>query len=92
MAISTVHDGRYIDVNDTFVRLSGYSREEIIGQKSTQLSIFYDSTDREEIKRVFREQGQVRDFETKLMTKNGKCIYGLLFPWTDSGLEMNHAG
>jgi len=78
MAISTVSEGRYIDINDTFVKVSGYTREEILGQRSTDLGIFDDPSDREEIKRIFQEKGQVRDFEAKLRGKNGNCVYGIL--------------
>lgn len=78
MAISTVSEGRYIDVNDAFLNLSGYERDEVIGQKSTDLGIFDDPADREEIKRIFLEKGKVRDFEAKVRKKNGEIVYGIL--------------
>lgn len=78
MAISTVKEGKYLDVNETFLNLSGYTREEVIGQKSTDLKIFEDPDNREKIKEIFHKNGKVRDFEAKLRKKNGEIIYGLL--------------
>ncbi len=39
MSINALPDGRYVDVNDAFTRLLGYSREELIGQRAIDLGI-----------------------------------------------------
>jgi PAS domain S-box-containing protein len=39
-AITTLKDWRIIDVNDAFVQILGYSREEVLGQSALELHIF----------------------------------------------------
>lgn len=69
--IITSLDGRYIDVNPSFQRLSGYSRDEVIGRTLRQVERWVNPRDRTTIARLFREQGAVYDFETRLWTKSG---------------------
>jgi PAS domain S-box-containing protein len=78
MAISTVSEGRYIDVNSSFLKLSGYSREEVIGKSSLELGVFDDPSAREKIRRIFLEKGCVRDFESKLRGKDGRIVHGIM--------------
>jgi PAS domain-containing protein len=40
MSITTVAEGRYLDVNDSFLVMSGYSREEVIGRTSLELRVW----------------------------------------------------
>ena len=35
IAITTIKDGRFIEVNDSYPRLTGYSREEVIGHSAS---------------------------------------------------------
>jgi PAS domain S-box-containing protein len=46
IAITKASDGRLVEVNDTFVRLSGYSREEAIGRDTVSLGIWERQDDR----------------------------------------------
>ena len=64
-------DGRYIDVNPSFQRLSGYSREEVIGRRSSELSRWVNPRDRATVARLLQEQGAVYDFAARLRTKTG---------------------
>lgn len=34
---STLDDGRYLEVNDRFLRVTGYTRDEVIGRRSSEL-------------------------------------------------------
>jgi len=54
MAISDIESGLFIDVNDKWVQLSEYSREEHIGKTSVDLNYWFDNNDRIRIvKRLF---------------------------------------
>jgi len=77
MAISTVHDGRFIDVNRRFLDKLGYEREEVIGKTSAELDIFVDPQQRSEIQRRFEEEGRVRDCEVRVQDCNGRILTGL---------------
>ncbi len=70
--ITRLSDSRVIDANGSYLRLFGFSREELIGQTGIALSIFDDP----EIRRVMvkrLDNGEpVRDYETSLCTKTGE--------------------
>ncbi len=78
MAIQEIPSGRYLDANESFLRHSGYSREEIIGRTPLDLNIFYYPEEFSEISRLFEEQGQVRNFEVMHNIKSGEVRTGLL--------------
>ncbi len=69
--ILTGMDGLYIDVNPGFQRLSGYSRDEVVGHTSREFELWVNRQDRATVIRLFREQGAVYDFETRFRTKSG---------------------
>ena len=73
--LSTIDDGIYIDVNDSFLKLSGYTREEIIGKSSVDLSIWDNPEDRKNFLDEFARNGYVKDFESVYRTKNGMKGY-----------------
>src|SRR5437667_385958 len=74
ISISTLGEGVFLDVNDNFVRLLGYSREELIGHTSLGLGIC-DSLGRlAQMVEAVRAQGAIRDDETKVRTKSGEIL------------------
>ena len=77
MAISTINTGRYIDVNDMFLRTLGYTRDEVIGYTSQELKLFDDIHQRDIVKKSIAENGLAKDFEVKIRTKTGEELIGL---------------
>src|SRR2546425_9018968 len=69
--ILTSMDGRYIDVNPGFQRLSGYSRDEVVGHSSRAFDRWVNPQDRATVMRLLREQGAVYDFEARFRDKSG---------------------
>ncbi len=69
--LSSLADGRYLEINDSFIRNTGYSREEIIGHTSTELGIWADPSDRERFVQLIYKYGFVRNFEARHQTKSG---------------------
>ena len=63
-------DGRYIDVNPSFQRLSEYSRDEVIGRTTRELDRWVNPRDRSTLARLLRDQGAVYDFEARFWTKS----------------------
>jgi PAS domain S-box-containing protein len=72
IGISTVADGRLIDVNEGFCRLTGYGREEVIGRTTVELGLWADPLERETVLREIREQGSLHNREGRLQTKSGE--------------------
>ena len=73
MGFSRLDDGTYIDVNNTFVSITGYSRQEAIGSSSVNIGII-SLEDRERIKKELQAKGCMEDFELSLYTKNGSRL------------------
>ncbi len=66
MSITTLAEGRYIDVNPSFLSLLGYERHQVIGKSSLELGIWKNSAQRAELVRRLKSDGLVRNFETAL--------------------------
>ncbi|MBD3268197.1 PAS domain S-box protein, partial [bacterium] len=74
ITISSVQDGRYIEVNETFVRVTGYSRETVLGVTSTDLG-FVTPKEREQLLENLKSDGYVREMELELTCADGKTIH-----------------
>ena len=72
MAISRA-DGKIVDVNESFERLIGYTREEVTGKIGCDLGI-YSPSEREELVRQLKEKGTVSNFEMNLLQKSGNQV------------------
>jgi len=75
IAISTVDDGRYIDVNENFLKTLGHSRAEIIGNTSRNISLWKRPEDRQRAIELLQENGGLFNFEAELCKKSGEVIY-----------------
>jgi PAS domain S-box-containing protein len=71
-------DGMYIDVNEGFTKLTGYTREDAIGKSSIDLSIWYDPKDRQRLVKALKSEGYVENLEAKFRRKNGQIGVGLM--------------
>jgi len=73
-AISDTATGKYIDINDSFSKITGYSREELLGHTSVEVGIIVDQPSREKILKNVRQYGTIRDVELTIRNKNGELI------------------
>jgi PAS domain S-box-containing protein len=71
-------DGRFIDVNDEFMRLSEYSREEIIGVISPGVTDDRYAGTESEYRASLAATGQARNMEVTIQSKSGVGIPVLL--------------
>jgi len=72
IVITTLKEGRFIEVNDSFTELTGYTREEVIGQSAKDLHIWADTKDRDKMLKILKRDGRVRDEEFKFRIKSGE--------------------
>jgi PAS domain S-box-containing protein len=79
LSIRRVSDGRYVEINESFLKRMGYQREEVIGRTALDIGAWANPIEREEMLRVLREQGSLRNFETQFRTKSGEVGTALLF-------------
>jgi PAS domain S-box-containing protein len=71
IAIIRLQDGRYVDVNDAFVEMTGYSREEVIGKTPVEIGIYENPDERYELNEGFLKEGRTKNQELKYRMKSG---------------------
>jgi PAS domain S-box-containing protein len=77
MAISTFEEGRYLDVNRSFLETLGFSREEVIGRTSVELGIIPDFATRNEMRDEVEKTGEIANRQMTFYTKDGHPRAGL---------------
>jgi PAS domain S-box-containing protein len=71
-SITTLEEGRFLEVNAAFEARYGYSRQEILGRTVSELKIWDDPTDRRLLVAQLQRGGPIRNVMTRLRTKSGE--------------------
>lgn len=79
IALSSLPDRLFVDVNDAFLTTLGFSREEVIGSSSEKLQVFVDAAQSEKVATQLQEKGRIANFEIQVRCKEGALIEGLFF-------------
>jgi two-component system cell cycle sensor histidine kinase/response regulator CckA len=72
ITISTEAEGRYIDVNDAFVKVMGYERQEVLGRTACELGIWVEPQDRCKLLEILEPHGRAQALATRFRTKSGE--------------------
>ena len=80
LSINRFSDGVFVDVNDGFTRITGYSAREVIGRSSLpgDLSLWVDVEDRRRLFTELEKNGEAHDLEGKFRTKSGELRTGTM--------------
>ena len=78
ISISRLSDGVYVEVNDGFTELSGFTREEVIGKSSFEINIWHDPGDRNRLVTQLNKRGYVTNLEAQFRQKDGRVRTGLM--------------
>ena len=60
MTLTSVEDGRLLEVNDRFAEMSGFGREEAVGKTTAELRIWKNPEDQAQFVAALRRDGKVR--------------------------------
>jgi len=71
-------NGRYVEINDGFTRLMGYTKEDVIGVLSSEIKIWAILEDREKLIKILKEKGHVENLESVFRCKDGSLKTGLM--------------
>ena len=77
ITIATISEGRYLDANGAFFRVTGHQREAVIGRTSMELGFWGRTEDRAKLVEMLKDQGSVRDMEITFCTSSGDLRTGL---------------
>ena len=72
MAISKLDTGLYIDVNNSFIKELGYTKEEIIGNSPDDIHLFADLEESNKYLKLISKLSKTKDYPLTLKTKEGK--------------------
>jgi len=72
LIIARIDDGAIIDVNDSFLDVTGYPREEVIGENVYKLGVWNDPEQRARVIDQLVQSGRIRWIEADLVKKNGE--------------------
>ena len=78
IVILRVSDETYTAVNDSFLKVTGYTREDVIGKRPEDLGISLSPEESELYFAQLEKQGSIRNLEIILRTKTGQKVEGLL--------------
>jgi PAS domain S-box-containing protein len=77
VTLAEQNTGIYFDVNERFLQVMEYSRQEVIGRSPNALGLFADQAQVHKAWQVLSERGRIHDQEMLLRTKSGRLVYGL---------------
>ncbi len=74
--INRLSDGAFVDVNEAFLRFTGWAREDVIGHTSQELNFWVDPGTREKMVELLRQDSMVGNLEARFRRKNGEIVWG----------------
>jgi two-component system, cell cycle sensor histidine kinase and response regulator CckA len=72
VTITSIADGRFLEVNDSFLRLTGFTRDGILGRSTMELGLWANPKDRQHIVALLKRSGEARDLEVRISIKSGE--------------------
>jgi PAS domain S-box-containing protein len=77
LTLTSVKDHHYLDVNETFERLTGWRRDEVIGRTPFDINVWDAPTERLQITKRLLSEGAIRNYEFQLRCRDGTTKWGL---------------
>jgi len=71
-------DGTYLEVNSAFTRMSGWTRDEVLGRTTLELGLWVNPEDRLRALEMIRQEGRFDGLEAPFRMKDGSIRMGLL--------------
>jgi len=72
--INKVSDGTFVDVNDVFIKYTGFKREELIGKTPEDINIWVDDNSNRSFYRRLKKDNNLTNFETIFRMKDGTLL------------------
>lgn len=79
VSVSSLERGCYLEVNDSFLAHTGYTRDEVVGRSSAELNIFVNPEERAELFLQVTENGFVSGLEYDFRAKDGSIGHAVAY-------------
>jgi len=76
--INRLNDGMYVEINEGFTTITGYTSEDVIGKTCLELNIWVDPDDRTRLVNELNEVGVVNNLEALFRRKDGSTFTGFM--------------
>jgi len=76
--VSRLKDNTIVDVNNGFLELTGFSKNDVIGQTALDLTLWEDTEKRDRFVSILESRRYVHNFESRFQMKNGNVKTALL--------------
>ncbi|MEI7636219.1 MAG: PAS domain S-box protein [Syntrophus sp. (in: bacteria)] len=76
--INRMSDGLYVDINEGFTRLTGFTRDDAIGKTSQEINIWCNHSDRQKLVNGLKEKGYYENLEAEFRRKDGSITTALM--------------
>ncbi|HSN78809.1 MAG TPA: EAL domain-containing protein, partial [Rhodoferax sp.] len=76
--INRLSDGCFLDVNQGFERIIGWTHAEVVGKTSIELNIWRNPADRQVLLEALQRDGRCLNQEADFVRKDGSICHGLL--------------
>ena len=76
--INRLEDGLFVDINEGFEKLTGFTRDDVIGKTSLEIGLWSRREDRERLLRGLKEKGYYENLEADFRRKDGSIGRGLM--------------
>jgi two-component system, cell cycle sensor histidine kinase and response regulator CckA len=85
LVISEIDTGRMIEVNEQWVKMLGYTREEQIGRTSREIGIWSDPKERDLLVQRIMAEGHVKEYPVVFLSKSGQNVFAL---WSAESVSL----
>jgi len=76
--INRLADGLYLEINQGFSRLVGWTAEEVVGRTSREINIWRNMDDRQKLVDGLQRDGYVENLEADFVARDGRVITALM--------------
>ncbi|MEI7846019.1 MAG: PAS domain S-box protein [Chloroflexota bacterium] len=77
MALSSLPENRFIDVNQAFLSRLGFNAQDVLGKRSAELNLFTQPQQQARVAAELQANGRVNDIELQVRRKDGQVLDGL---------------
>src|ERR1051325_1632324 len=70
LAIRTLHQDRFVDANESFLQMTGFSREHLIGRGAAELGLWVQNDQEARLLQLLLEQKRIRNIETQINVRS----------------------
>ncbi len=86
IAFSTLEDGRFLEVNNAFTKITGYDRKEVLGRTSLEIGLWAAPEERARFVELAERRGGFHEEEARFRRKNGELLFGI---WSAEKIELD---